>query len=58
MQVWDIFIPFLSLYTTGTIGGNSVEKLIFSKRWYILLVELSPYVLEKAARVEISYVQN
>jgi hypothetical protein len=46
--------PILSLYA-AKMGG---ARLILSKRKYFLLVKLSPDVLEKAASVKMTYVQN
>ena len=47
--------PILSLYAARRMAG---ARLILSKRKYVLLVRLSPDVLKKTARAEISYVQN
>ena len=47
-------VPILSLYAASLAG----PRLILSTRYYFLLMELSPDVLEKAKNVEISYVQN
>jgi len=47
-------VPILSLYASKMSGA----RLILSTRYYFLLMELSPDVLEKAKSIEMSYIQN
>ena len=51
-------VPILSLYGAADGGTSGQPRRIFAKRYYFLLVRISPDVLEKAASVEMSYVQN